>query len=139
LSDLMFLFLLLASRCLRCRGDGYKTCSVCHDPSGLHCFCLFMTCFRKNNISDFIPDRQPDFPDKKFEKVSGDPFFIDENVLVKQPFPFYQLHPETSNSQNRLLRFYALKLIMTLKIFSWKMSEISGLMLPDKSALNKVF
>ena len=38
---------------------------------------------RKNNVDDFIPDRQPDFPDKKFEKVTGDPFFIDESVLVK--------------------------------------------------------
>ncbi|MED6268800.1 hypothetical protein CHARACLAT_026214 [Characodon lateralis] len=81
LSDLMFLFLLLASRCLRCRGDGYKTCSVCHGAQKLLHF-IQLTVTWKNNISDFIPDRQPDFPDKKFEKVSGDPFFIDENVLV---------------------------------------------------------
>ncbi|MEQ2316248.1 hypothetical protein AMECASPLE_030695 [Ameca splendens] len=88
LSDLMFLFLLLASRCLRCRGDGYKTCSVCHGAQKLLHF-IQLTVTWKNNISDFIPDRQPDFPDKKFEKVSGDPFFIDENVLVYpiQGFP----------------------------------------------------
>lgn len=40
---------------------------------------------RKNNVSDFIPDRQPDFPDENFGKVTGDPFFEDESVLVKTP------------------------------------------------------
>lgn len=43
---------------------------------------------RKNNVSEFIPDRQPDFPDRKFEKVSGDAFFIDESLLVKKTFIF---------------------------------------------------
>lgn len=43
---------------------------------------------RKNNVSEFIPDRQPDFPDKKFEKVSGDAFFIDESLLVTHLFFF---------------------------------------------------
>lgn len=44
---------------------------------------------RKNNVSEFIPDRQPDFPDRKFEKVSGDAFFVDESLLVYpiQGFP----------------------------------------------------
>lgn len=43
----------------------------------------------KNNIDNYIPDRQPDFPDEKFKKVTGDPFFVDENVLVYpiQGFP----------------------------------------------------
>ncbi|XP_015243973.1 PREDICTED: protein SSUH2 homolog [Cyprinodon variegatus] len=68
-------------RCLSCRGDGYKTCSVCHGAQNLLHF-IQLTVTWKNNVSNFIPDRQPDFPDKKFEKVSGDPFFIDENVLV---------------------------------------------------------
>lgn len=40
---------------------------------------------RKNNVSDFIPDRQPDFPDENFGKVTGDPFFEDESILVKRP------------------------------------------------------
>lgn len=47
--------------------------------SGCVCVC------RKNNVSDFIPDRQPDFPDENFGKVTGDPFFVDESVLVKTP------------------------------------------------------
>lgn len=58
--------------------------SVC-DFFGLFMFHVF----RKNNVEDFIPDRQPDFPDKKFEKVTGDPFFIDENVLVKTRLLFF--------------------------------------------------
>lgn len=38
--------------------------------------------FRKNQAYEFIPDRLPEFPIKKFEKVSGEAFFIDENLLV---------------------------------------------------------
>lgn len=46
-------------------------------PTSAFCVC------RRNNVSRFIPDRQPDFPDQKFEAVTGDPFFVDENLLVK--------------------------------------------------------
>ncbi|KAM9757982.1 protein SSUH2 homolog [Menidia menidia] len=80
--------LLYLFRCSSCRGDGYKTCSVCHGARSLLHF-IQLTVTWKNNVSNFIPDRQPDFPDKKFEKVSGDPFFIDQNLLVYpiQGFP----------------------------------------------------
>lgn len=37
---------------------------------------------RKNQVYEFIPDRLPEFPIKKFEKVSGEAFFIDESLLV---------------------------------------------------------
>lgn len=37
---------------------------------------------RKNQVYEFIPDRLPEIPIKKFEKVSGEAFFIDENLLV---------------------------------------------------------
>ncbi|XP_061582553.1 protein SSUH2 homolog [Cololabis saira] len=75
-------------RCVSCRGDGHKTCSVCHGAQNLLHF-IQLTVSWKNHASVFVPDRQPDFPDQKFEKVSGDPFFIDENVLVYpiQGFP----------------------------------------------------
>ncbi|KAF3855633.1 hypothetical protein F7725_016356 [Dissostichus mawsoni] len=75
-------------RCISCHGMGYKTCSVCQGSQNmLHSIQLTVTW--KNNISNFIPDRQPDFPDKNFENVSGDPFFIDESNLVYpiQGFP----------------------------------------------------
>lgn len=49
--------------------------------TGVRAYRLFLC--RKNNVSNFIPDRQPDFPDQKFETVTGDPFFVDENLLVK--------------------------------------------------------
>lgn len=58
----------------------------------IRCVCAL----RKNNIDHFIPDRQPDFPDEKFQKVSGDPFFIDENVLVKTPLLLKHLCPSAS-------------------------------------------
>ncbi|KAM7421841.1 hypothetical protein PAMA_010073 [Pampus argenteus] len=75
-------------RCVSCHGHGNKTCSVCSGSQNLLHF-IELTVTWKNNIADFIPDRQPDFPDKKFEKVTGDPFFVDENVLVYpiQGFP----------------------------------------------------
>lgn len=37
---------------------------------------------RKNQVMEFIPDKLPEFPLKNFEKVSGDNFFEDENLLV---------------------------------------------------------
>ncbi|KAF7653065.1 hypothetical protein LDENG_00087830 [Lucifuga dentata] len=75
-------------RCTFCHGQGHRTCSVCQGSQNLLHF-IQLTVTWKNNITDYIPDRQPDFPDKKFEKVTGDPFFIDENVLVYpiQGFP----------------------------------------------------
>ncbi|XP_059186096.1 protein SSUH2 homolog isoform X1 [Centropristis striata] len=75
-------------RCISCHGQGYKTCTVCHGSQSLLHF-IQLTVTWKNDISDFIPDRQPDFPDKKFEKVTGDPFFVDESILVYpiQGFP----------------------------------------------------
>lgn len=37
---------------------------------------------RKNQVSEFIPDRVPEFPLKKFDKGSGEAFFVDDNLLV---------------------------------------------------------
>ncbi|XP_034023421.1 LOW QUALITY PROTEIN: protein SSUH2 homolog [Thalassophryne amazonica] len=34
------------------------------------------------HMSDYIPDRQHDFPNEKFKTVKGDPFFINEGQLV---------------------------------------------------------
>ncbi|XP_039652393.1 protein SSUH2 homolog isoform X1 [Perca fluviatilis] len=75
-------------RCSSCHGQGYNTCSVCHGSQRLLHF-IQLTVTWKNDITEFIPDRQPDFPDKKFEKVTGDPFFVDESMLVYpiQGFP----------------------------------------------------
>ncbi|KAG7494434.1 SSUH2-like [Solea senegalensis] len=75
-------------RCISCHGHGFKTCGLCHGSQNLLHFIL-LTVTWKNNVEGFIPDRQPDFPDEKFEKVKGAPLFIDENVLVYplQGFP----------------------------------------------------
>lgn len=43
---------------------------------------LYMVFLRKNQVYEFIPARLPEFPIKKFEKVSGEAFFIDESLLV---------------------------------------------------------
>nr|XP_019961860.1 PREDICTED: protein SSUH2 homolog isoform X2 [Paralichthys olivaceus] len=81
------------TRCNNCFGRGMKRCTFCHGNGrsrNKRCTsCHGRGRKRKNNVDNFIPDRQPDFPDKKFEKVTGDPFFIDENVLVYpiQGFP----------------------------------------------------
>uniref|UniRef100_H3C4E1 Ssu-2 homolog n=1 Tax=Tetraodon nigroviridis TaxID=99883 RepID=H3C4E1_TETNG len=79
-------------RCTSCQGQGSITCSVCHGHQKLMHF-IQLTVTWKNNVSHFIPDRQPDFPDQKFEKVSGEAFFRDENLLVYplQGFPDLEL------------------------------------------------
>ncbi|XP_068170778.1 protein SSUH2 homolog isoform X2 [Antennarius striatus] len=96
-------------RCLSCNGQGFKTCSVCHGSQNLLHF-IQLTVTWKNNVSDFVPDRQPDFPDEKFEKVTGDPFFIDENVLVYpiRGFPDQEICDASSRLiQEHLQRFSA--------------------------------
>ncbi|XP_040889873.1 protein SSUH2 homolog isoform X1 [Toxotes jaculatrix] len=95
-------------RCTPCHGHGYKTCSVCHGSQNLLHFIL-LTVTWKNNVDDFIPDRQPDFPDKKFEKVTGDPFFIDENVLVYpiQGFPDQEICDASTKMINEHLNRYS--------------------------------
>uniref|UniRef100_I3KQH8 Protein SSUH2 homolog n=1 Tax=Oreochromis niloticus TaxID=8128 RepID=I3KQH8_ORENI len=102
-------------RCLSCHSHGYKTCSVCLGSQNLLHF-IQLTVTWKNNVSEFIPDRQPDFPDKKFEKVSGDAFFIDESLLVYpiQGFPDQEIcdvstklineHLERFTSTSRILQ-----------------------------------
>ena len=45
---------------------------------------------RKNHVFEFVPDRLPEFPLKKFEKVSGDAFFVDESILVNIYFIFLE-------------------------------------------------
>lgn len=68
-------------RCISCMGHGYKTCSVCHGVQNLLHF-IQLTVTWTNNVANFVPDRQPEFPDEKFQQVSGDAFFVDENMLV---------------------------------------------------------
>ncbi|XP_022597793.1 protein SSUH2 homolog [Seriola dumerili] len=101
-------------RCLSCHGHGYKTCSVCHGSQNLMHFIL-LTVTWKNNVEEFIPDRQPDFPDKKFEKVTGDPFFIDQNLLVYpiQGFPDQEICDASTKLINgHLNRFSATSRIL---------------------------
>ncbi|KAG7235643.1 hypothetical protein INR49_002405 [Caranx melampygus] len=94
--------------CISCQGHGHKTCSVCHGSQNLLHFIL-LTVTWKNNVEEFIPDRQPDFPDKKFEKVTGDPFFIDENVLVYpiQGFPDQEICDISTNLINSHLNRFS--------------------------------
>ncbi|KAK3536476.1 hypothetical protein QTP86_013798 [Hemibagrus guttatus] len=67
--------------CTWCHGSGHKTCRKCNGRKKLLHF-LQLTVTWKNQVYEFIPDRLPEFPIKKFEKVSGEAFFIDESLLV---------------------------------------------------------
>ncbi|XP_004559053.2 protein SSUH2 homolog isoform X1 [Maylandia zebra] len=101
-------------RCLSCHSHGYKTCSVCLGSQNLLHF-IQLTVTWKNNISEFIPDRQPDFPDRKFEKVSGDAFFVDESLLVYpiQGFPDQEIcEVSTKLINEHLERFTATSRIL---------------------------
>ncbi|XP_030634425.1 protein SSUH2 homolog [Chanos chanos] len=68
-------------RCTRCHGHGHQICPTCRGHRNLMHF-IQLTVTWKNQVFEFIPDRLPEFPVKKFEKVSGNSFFVDENNLV---------------------------------------------------------
>ncbi|KAJ8260320.1 hypothetical protein GJAV_G00179620 [Gymnothorax javanicus] len=68
-------------RCILCSGKGHKTCKSCEGKQNLLHY-IQLTVTWKNHVFEFIPDRYPEFPIKKFEKVSGDAFFVDESLLV---------------------------------------------------------
>uniref|UniRef100_A0A3B3SBE5 Ssu-2 homolog n=1 Tax=Paramormyrops kingsleyae TaxID=1676925 RepID=A0A3B3SBE5_9TELE len=70
-----------SSGCSICHAKGHRECPSCHGLKYLMHYIL-LTITWKNHVSEFIPDRIPEFPVKKFGKVSGDPFFVDESVLV---------------------------------------------------------
>uniref|UniRef100_A0A3B1JTK0 Ssu-2 homolog n=1 Tax=Astyanax mexicanus TaxID=7994 RepID=A0A3B1JTK0_ASTMX len=73
-------------RCAGCHGGGRRACMRCHGTGLIMC----RKCngnkkllhFIQLTVTWFVPDRQTGFPIKKFEKVSGELFFIDENLLV---------------------------------------------------------
>ncbi|XP_053509271.1 protein SSUH2 homolog isoform X2 [Ictalurus furcatus] len=73
-------------RCIHCHSRGWISCMSCHGAiHGRNRKCV--GCHGrgrkvKNQVYEFIPDRLPEFPIKKFEKVSGEAFFIDESLLV---------------------------------------------------------
>lgn len=67
----------------------FSSCFGLHNNLACSSFILwFLTVYnltlfyRKNQVFEVIPDRVPEFPLKKFEKVSGEAFFVDENLLV---------------------------------------------------------
>lgn len=70
--------------------NSYHACCLHVRVCSFLCLCMFYICvlwchvtlLRKNQVFEFIPDRLPEFPIKKFTKVSGEAFFIDENLLV---------------------------------------------------------
>ncbi|XP_067093902.1 protein SSUH2 homolog [Osmerus mordax] len=68
-------------RCVFCHGKGNRNCQSCAGKKYLLNY-IQLTVTWKNHVFEFIPDRLPEFPLKKFEKVTADPFFVDENLLV---------------------------------------------------------
>ncbi|XP_056293807.1 protein SSUH2 homolog isoform X3 [Pseudoliparis swirei] len=92
-------------RCTLCQGQGSRSCSVCLGTQQLLHFIL-LTVTWKNDVSDFIPDRQPDFPDQRFQQVSGDPYFVDASVLVYpiQGFPDQEICDVSTRLINEHLR-----------------------------------
>ncbi|XP_064160491.1 protein SSUH2 homolog isoform X1 [Anguilla rostrata] len=68
-------------RCSYCSGKGHKTCKSCLGHQNLLHF-IQLTVTWKNHVFEFVPDRIPEFPIKKFDKVSGDAFFVEESIVV---------------------------------------------------------
>ncbi|XP_052394401.1 protein SSUH2 homolog isoform X2 [Carassius gibelio] len=106
-------------RCTHCRGQGLTRCMFCHG-SGHSRNRRCTTCHgrgrkRKNQVFEFIPNRVPEFPLKKFEKVSGEAFFVDENLLVYpiEGFPDQDICDASKGSiQNHLLKYSAVSRIL---------------------------
>ncbi|XP_039627208.1 protein SSUH2 homolog isoform X2 [Polypterus senegalus] len=73
--------------CYVCGGLGRRTCISCggtgRQMNNTFCYsCSGMGRSRKNNITEYIQDRQTGFPLKKFSKVNGDNIFCDQSVMV---------------------------------------------------------
>ncbi|KAG2470744.1 SSUH2 protein, partial [Polypterus senegalus] len=69
------------SSCYSCFGRGRITCSDCAG-NGKQIRYVMLTVTWKNNITEYIQDRQTGFPLKKFSKVNGDNIFCDQSVMV---------------------------------------------------------
>ncbi|XP_063283582.1 protein SSUH2 homolog [Pelobates fuscus] len=78
--------------CDQCGGDGKEDCKTCNNSNIQTCqpcegkgqvvSFIELTVTWKNNISEFIPDYNSEFPVSKFEKVKGDKIFTDEQIMV---------------------------------------------------------
>ncbi|KAG1939948.1 protein SSUH2 [Pimephales promelas] len=101
-------------RCVACHGTGDKGCLTCNGYRNLVHF-IQLTVTWKNQVFEFIPDRVPELPLKKFEKVSGEAFFVDESLLVYpiEGFPDQDIcdASKTAN-QNHLLKYSAVSRIL---------------------------
>lgn len=101
-------------RCVSCHGKGHKGCLTCNGYRNLVHF-IQLTVTWKNLVFVFIPNRVPEFPLKKFEKVSGEAFFVDENLLVYpiEGFPDQEICDASKGAiQNHLLKYSAVSRIL---------------------------
>ncbi|KTF71740.1 hypothetical protein cypCar_00042398 [Cyprinus carpio] len=57
---------------------------------------------RKNQVFVFIPNRVPGFPLKKFEKVSGEAFFVDDNLSWYTSIHSFCCEPHPKASEQKL-------------------------------------
>ncbi|XP_077083071.1 protein SSUH2 homolog isoform X1 [Siphateles boraxobius] len=101
-------------RCVSCHGKGDKGCLTCNGYRNLVHF-IQLTVTWKNQVFEFIPDRVPELPLKKFEKVSGEAFFVDENLLVYpiEGFPDQDICDASKTAiQKHLLQYSAVSRIL---------------------------
>ncbi|XP_053324965.1 protein SSUH2 homolog [Spea bombifrons] len=92
-------------KCHRCDGDGKENCSSCNNNNVQTCTTcngkgqvvsfIELTVTWKNNVSEYIPDHNSDFPIDKFKEVKGDKIFTDEQMMVPPLVNF----PEASINQ----------------------------------------
>ncbi|KAJ1110619.1 hypothetical protein NDU88_007968 [Pleurodeles waltl] len=119
--------------CPTCNGRGRTTCTVCKGKRQLLCYIEVKVTW-KNNIHEFVADKNSGFPTELFKKVTGQQLFADEQLMVYplMTFPEPSINQASQNaiqqhhaqfaSASRIVRQrHTVELIPLTKVeYSWK-------------------
>ncbi|XP_078517799.1 protein SSUH2 homolog [Lissotriton helveticus] len=119
--------------CSTCHGQGRTTCTVCNGRRQLLCYIEVKVTW-KNNIHEYLSDKNSGFPTELFKKVTGKKLFTDEQFMVYPLMTFpeasinqasqiaIQQHQAQFASTSRILRQrHTIELIPLTKVeYTWK-------------------
>ncbi|XP_078517797.1 protein SSUH2 homolog [Lissotriton helveticus] len=119
--------------CSTCHGQGRTACTVCNGRRQLLCF-IEMKVTWKNNIHEYLSDKNSGFPTELFAEVTGKQLFTDEQFMVYPLMTFpdasinqasqiaIQQHQAQFASASRIVRQrHTIELIPLTKVeYAWK-------------------